>query len=443
MDLFEPLNQALKEQKYTTPTPIQQKTIPPALDGKDILGCAQTGTGKTAAFALPILDFIGHEQPRRMKKSAVSLVLAPTRELAIQIADSFEKYGKHMRFSMATVYGGVNQRKQVNAMRQGVDVLIATPGRLLDLIAQKHIRLDGIEILVLDEADRMLDMGFMPDLKKIIGMLPDDRQSLFFSATLPKATVELANRLLFNPVHVKVATKPADVKRISQSIRMVSQNGKFSALRQILKTDSVERAIVFSRTKRGANRIAKKLNETGIGTAVIHGNKSQNARQKALENFRAKRVSVLVATDVASRGIDIDKISHVINYDLPIEPECYVHRIGRTGRAGLEGVAISLCSPNESKELRAIERLLGKKIPRDSASDARQPRENVNKKATSKPRRNKNRSVNAKKKSTGRPANQPGSQNKKRSNNQNRKSSGEGSVTYFPDKPSREKAGAR
>lgn len=392
MGLFEPLQQALTEQNYKTPTPIQTQSIPPALEGKDILGCAQTGTGKTAAFALPILDFIGQERPERISRTATALVLAPTRELAIQIAESFATYGKHMRFSMATVFGGVNQRKQVNAMRQGVDVLIATPGRLLDLIAQKHIRLSGVEIFVLDEADRMLDMGFAPDLKKIIKQVPENRQSMFFSATLPSETVQLANGLLFNPVHVKVATKPADVKRISQQIHLVSQKGKFSLLKRLLKSGPMERAIVFTRTKRGANRIARQLDESGLGTAVIHGNKSQNARQNALANFRNKRVSILVATDVASRGIDVDRISHVINYDMPIEPECYVHRIGRTGRAGHEGVAISLCSPNETKERRAIEKLLGKKIPQIQVEESTSS-SNEQRKPSSKARRTSRRSA--------------------------------------------------
>lgn len=362
LDLFDPLKKALAELNYRTPTPIQSQTIPAAVDGKDILGCAQTGTGKTAAFALPILDFIGHERPRRTRNSATTLILAPTRELAIQIGDSFRAYGKHMRFRMAVVYGGVNQRSQVDAMSAGVDVLIATPGRLLDLVNQKHIRLGDVQILVLDEADRMLDMGFLPDLRKIIAQLPDQRQSMFFSATLPKKTVELANQLLFNPVHVTVATKKVDVARISQSVRHVHRSSKFHVLRDLLSCDSVERAIVFTRTKRGANRVSRQLENAGFGSTAIHGNKSQNARQKALECFRQRQVSVLVATDVASRGIDIDGISHVINYDMPVEPESYMHRIGRTGRAGLSGVAISLCTVDERKELGAIEQLIGKRI---------------------------------------------------------------------------------
>ena len=301
-----------------------------------------------------------------------------------------------MRFSMAVVYGGVNQSRQVNAMKQGVDVLIATPGRLLDLVNQKHIRLGGIRILVLDEADRMLDMGFLPDLRRIIAELPDDRQSLFFSATLPKKTVELANQLLFNPVHVTVATKPADVRRISQSVRMVQKGRKLHELRKILSCDSVERAIVFTRTKRGANKIARQLENAGFASTAIHGNKSQNARQKALEQFRRKKVSILVATDVASRGIDIDGISHVINYDMPVEPECYMHRIGRTARAGLSGVAVSLCTADERKELAAIERLTGNRIPAevtegyDSLEENKKPnsgRPNKSKRPTSRARR--------------------------------------------------------
>ena len=362
MDLFEPLKRALNDKKYSKPTPIQSKSIPAGIEGQDILGCAQTGTGKTAAFALPILDFIGHSRPQRIRKAASTLVLAPTRELAIQIAKSFESYGKHMRFNLATIYGGVNQQQQVNAMKPGVDVLVATPGRLLDLVMQKHVCLRQVQIFALDEADRMLDMGFLPDLRKLIARLPDQRQSLFFSATLPKNAMDLANRLLFNPIHVKVETKPADVNRISQSIRMVQREGKFTTLRKLLAGDAVEQAIVFTRTKHCANRVAKKLSNVGINSKAIHGNKSQSARQSAIEDIRKKRISVLVATDVASRGIDLQGISHVINYDMPVEPECYVHRIGRTARAGSKGVAISLCTLEERKELRAIEKLLGKRI---------------------------------------------------------------------------------
>jgi ATP-dependent RNA helicase RhlE len=419
MDLFSPLKKALADQKYIVPTPIQHKTIPDAVEGKDILGCAQTGTGKTAAFALPILDYIGHERPERIRRGATSLVLAPTRELAIQIAESFQVYGKHMKFRLATVYGGVNQSRQVNAMKEGVDVLIATPGRLLDLVNQNHIRLGDIQILVLDEADRMLDMGFLPDLRRIISKIPENRQSMFFSATLPDKTIELANRMLFNPVHVTVATKPADASRISQSVRLVPRNRKMEILRDILSCDTVERAIVFTRTKRNANRVARQLESAGFGSAAIHGNKSQSARQKALENFRQKRVSVLVATDVASRGIDIDEVSHVINYDMPVEPECYMHRIGRTGRAGLTGVAISLCTGDERKELRAIERLTGKRIPVEGPDESRTDEtRRSNSGGSGKPRRSSGRSRKSSRNGASQSA-KPG--RNRRSSNGNRK----------------------
>ena len=362
MDLFAPLKRSLAEQNYITATPIQSQAIPHAVEGRDILGCAQTGTGKTAAFALPILDYLGQEQPRPGARNTTVLILAPTRELAIQIGESFQVYGKHMSFRMALVYGGVKQYRQVNALKRGVDVLVATPGRLLDLMDQKHIHLGNVQMLVLDEADRMLDMGFLPALKKIVLKLPKDRQSLFFSATLPKKTVELSNRLLFNPVHVSVAGDSPTVDRIDQRICRVQRKGKFSALRGLLASHSVKRAIVFTRTKRGANQVARRLETAGIGSSAIHGNKSQGARQRALDSFRNQQISVLVATDVASRGIDIDGVSHVINYDMPVDPESYVHRIGRTARAGSDGVAISFCTPEECSELHAIERFIGKQI---------------------------------------------------------------------------------
>lgn len=362
MDLCGPLKRALAEQQYLTPTPIQSKTIPLAVAGRDILGCAQTGTGKTAAFALPILDFIGREHPQVKARQTTSLVLAPTRELAIQIGESFQSYGKHMRFRQALVYGGISQHKQVRSMRHGVDVLIATPGRLLDLLQQKHIGLQNVQILVLDEADRMLDMGFLPALRKIISALPANRQSLFFSATLPTKSVELSKRMLSKPVNVNVSPAPQTENRINERVRMLGRNNKLSSLRSLLNHDAVGRAIVFTQTKRGANRLARNLESLGIYTTAIHGNKTQNARQKALDNFRRNRKAVLVATDVASRGIDVEGITHVINYDMPTDPESYVHRIGRTGRAGANGIAISFCSPSERKELRAIEQLVGKRL---------------------------------------------------------------------------------
>ena len=362
MDMFAPIQRSLREQNYKTPTPIQAQTIPPAIQGLDILGCAQTGTGKTAAFAIPILDFLGYEEPRVEPKRPVSLVLAPTRELAIQIGDSFRVYGKHMRFSQALVYGGVNQNSQVTALRRGVDVLIATPGRLVDLMQQKHVSLRNVQIFVLDEADRMLDMGFLPDLRKIIGQLPNRRQSLFFSATLPPKSRELAKDLLFNPVSVNVTPETPSVERIEQKVLLMERGKKFNQLEEILTLETTKRTIVFSRTKRGANRLAKKLDKAGIRAAAIHGDKSQNARQKALEAFRRNKVSVLVATDVAARGIDVDGISHVINFDMPREPESYVHRIGRTGRAGAAGIAISFCTPEEHSEFLAIEKVIEQRL---------------------------------------------------------------------------------
>ena len=362
IDLFAPLKKALREQKYETPTPIQAQTIPPAIEGIDILGCAQTGTGKTAAFALPILDFIGHEEPNVVSKCPTSLILAPTRELAIQISESFRVYGKHMRFSQALVYGGVSQNKQVAALRRGVDVLIATPGRLVDLMQQKHVALKNVEIFVLDEADRMLDMGFLPDLRKIMAALPKKRQSLFFSATLPKKSRELAGELLFNPVSINVTPESPSVDRIEQKLILLEKGKKFNHLENILTHKSAKRSIVFTRTKRGANQVARKLGNAGISAVAIHGNKSQSARERALAEFRRNKVTVLVATDVAARGIDIDGVSHVVNFDMPVEAESYVHRIGRTGRAGADGIAISFCTPIERDELLAIEKIIGKRF---------------------------------------------------------------------------------
>ena len=362
MNLFPQLRRALKDRQYKNPTPIQMQTIPPAIAGQDILGCAQTGTGKTAAFALPILNYIGSEQPPTIANRPTTLILAPTRELAIQISESFRNYGKHMRLRQTLVYGGVGQEAQVKAIRRGVDVLIATPGRLLDLMNQGHVDLGDVEIFVLDEADRMLDMGFLPALNKIIADLPSHRQSLFFSATLPPKIRSLAAKLLFNPVSIDVTPKSTSVEGIEQKVRIVQRTNKLASLQDLLQQDNVDRAIVFTRTKHGANALAKKLDRAGIAVAVIHGNKTQNARQKALEAFRRKRVTVLVATDVAARGIDVAGVTHVINYDMPVEAESYVHRIGRTGRAGANGIAISFCTAEERSELQAIEKLIGKRL---------------------------------------------------------------------------------
>lgn len=376
MELFAPLNRALAEEKYEVPTPIQAKTIPSAIAGQDILGCAQTGTGKTAAFALPILDYLGHEERPAKAGRPTALVLAPTRELAIQISESFRVYGKHMRFRQALVYGGVGQGEQVKAMRRGADVLIATPGRLLDLMEQGHVDLRAVDIFVLDEADRMLDMGFLPALNRIIAALPRERQSLFFSATMPPKIRDLSEKLLFNPVSINVTPKSTSVETIEQKVRIVNRGNKLDSLCNLLTSEEVDRVIVFTRTKHGANGLVKKLDRVGIRAAAIHGNKTQNARQQALQRFRDKQVTVLVATDVAARGIDIDGVTHVVNYDMPREPESYVHRIGRTGRAGAAGIAISFCMSDERDELRAIESLIGKKIPIENPEakfDANEP----------------------------------------------------------------------
>ena len=363
LDLIAPIQRALVEENYETPTPIQAQTIPAALQGHDILGCAQTGTGKTAAFALPILNQLGHHNRKAAPGRPYALVLAPTRELAIQIGDSFAAYSRHLRLRHVLVYGGVSQGNQVRALNRGAHVIVATPGRLLDLMNQGHIKLDQLEVFVLDEADRMLDMGFLPDLKRIISKLPDQRQSLFFSATLAPKITELAQSLLNNPVSVNVTPESKSVKKIKQQLMYVERNGKLPLLQKILATPEVDRALVFMRTKRTANMLAQQLTRCGIKATAIHGNKSQGARQRALEEFRSKKVQVLVATDVAARGIDIEGITHVVNFDLPVEPEAYVHRIGRTGRAGAEGIAISFCTTNERSELRAIEKIIGQKIP--------------------------------------------------------------------------------
>ena len=362
LNLIAPVRRALADEQYETPTPIQAKTVPPALEGRDVLGCAQTGTGKTAAFALPILNRLGQRNCRAEPNRPLSLVLAPTRELAIQIGESFATYGKRLQLRQALVYGGVSRVNQVRMLERGAHILVATPGRLLDLMNQGCIELHQLEVFVLDEVDRMLDMGFLPDLKRIISQLPKRRQSLFFSATLPPRIMELAKRLLQKPVSVNVTPKSPSVEKIEQRVLFVERNGKQALLRRVLTSDEVDRALVFTSTKRGANVLAEKLVRGGIKATAIHGNKSQNARQQALAAFQRNQVQVLVATDVAARGIDIDGITHVVNFDLPHEPENYVHRIGRTGRAGRVGIALSFCSQTERRELGAIERFIGKTL---------------------------------------------------------------------------------
>lgn len=363
LPLVEPIQRAVAESGYTTPTPIQQQAIPYLLEGRDLLGCAQTGTGKTAAFALPILNHLAKQWHSTKPKQARVLVLAPTRELAIQIHESFQTYGKHLKLRTAVIFGGVGQNPQVAALKAGVDVLIATPGRLLDLLQQKHLQLGQLEIFVLDEADRMLDMGFLPDIRKVLTHLPKLRQNLFFSATMPKEIQKLADSLLVNPAKVEVAPVSSTAEMIEQSVMFVDKSKKKDLLRHLLDDKSFDKVIVFTRTKHGANRVAEGLTKNRIPSEAIHGNKSQNARQRALENLREGKIRVLVATDIAARGIDIDEISHVINYELPNESESYVHRIGRTARAGSQGVAIAFCDAEERSYLRDIERLIGKSIP--------------------------------------------------------------------------------
>lgn len=358
LNLIEPLERAITRQGYTEPTPIQAKAIPDLLNGRDLIGIAQTGTGKTAAFVLPILQRMTEKYPRTVR----TLVLAPTRELAAQIGESFAAYGKFLNFRHTVIFGGVSQVSQVRALYQGVDIVIATPGRLLDLMNQRRINLENIEFFVLDEADRMLDMGFMPDIRKIISRLPQKRQTLFFSATMSSQIKDLAGKLLKDPVHVAVAAQATPVESVKQYVFFVDNNAKERLLLDLLKENNLTRVLVFTRTKHRANKIAEFLDDNRVGVDAIHGNKSQNARTQALRDFKSGRIKVLVATDIAARGIDIDNISHVINFELPNEPENYIHRIGRTARAGAEGSAYSFCAADERNYLHEIERLIRQKI---------------------------------------------------------------------------------
>lgn len=362
LQLIEPLRRALSAQNYSHPTPIQAAAIPPLLEGRDLLACAQTGTGKTAAFALPILQRLDQNRTPAASRAPKVLVLAPTRELAIQIGRSFEVYGQHLHFRQVVVFGGVNQNPQTRALVRGVHLLVATPGRLVDLMNQGFVRLDGLQTFVLDEADRMLDMGFLPDLKKIVGQLPARRQSLFFSATMSPEAAALAGKLLTNPIQTSVTSPSATIDGLEQRVFHVERTAKRALLNRVLDESGCERVLVFTRTKHGADKLARQLSQSGTAADAIHGNKSQNARERSLEQFRKGRVRVLVATDVAARGIDVQGISHVINFDIPHEPESYVHRIGRTARAGASGIALSFCEPAERGSLKAIERLIQRKI---------------------------------------------------------------------------------
>ncbi|MCF4102065.1 DEAD/DEAH box helicase [Gillisia sp. M10.2A] len=362
--LTEPLQKAVEKVGYTNPTPIQAQSIPAILNGRDILGCAQTGTGKTAAFSIPTIQLLNNSQETGRGKVAIkSLILTPTRELAIQIGESLADYGKFSNLKHLVIFGGVSQHSQVQALRNGVDILVATPGRLLDLMDQGYISLSKLEIFTLDEADRMLDMGFVHDVKKVIKKIPAKRQTLFFSATMPDAILDLAHSILNNPLKVEVTPVSSTAERIRQEVYFIDKTNKKKLLVDILKESDADRILVFTRTKHGANKVVKDLIKTGITSEAIHGNKTQNARQKALKNFKDKTTRVLVATDIAARGIDIDELAVVINFEIPNIAETYVHRIGRTGRAGSSGVAISFCDYEEKAYLKDIQKLIDQQVP--------------------------------------------------------------------------------
>ncbi len=401
LNLLPQIQRALQSVDYSTPTPIQAAAIPHLMAERDLLGCAQTGTGKTAAFALPILHRLGSDPQAAKPHNPRVLVIAPTRELAAQIDESFRTYGRYSHLRQAVVFGGVSQIHQVRALSRGVHVLIATPGRLLDLMNQGHVRLDRVEIFVLDEADRMLDMGFLPDLKRIIARLPKQRHSLFFSATMPPRVAELARSLLTDPVRVEVTPQSSTVESIEQQVLFVPQREKQGLLSKILQGPNVGQVLVFTRTKRGADNLTRQLNRHGMTVEAIHGNKSQNARTRTLQKFRRDQLQVLVATDLAARGLDVQGLSHVVNYDLPLEPECYVHRIGRTGRAGARGIALSFCDPGERSQLRAIEKLIKQSLP----VHADHPDCTLPQRAASRPPQKNSKG----RRFTGRPASRPGS----------------------------------
>jgi ATP-dependent RNA helicase RhlE len=363
LNIIEPILRSLKQEGYTQPTPIQEEAIPIILQGTDLLGCAQTGTGKTAAFAVPILQLLSKTRNFDRKKKIRSLIVTPTRELAIQIDESFKTYGRFTQLTSTVIFGGVNQNPQIATLRAGIDILIATPGRLLDLMHQGHISLRDIEFFVLDEADRMLDMGFIHDIKKLLAVLPKERQSLFFSATMPSEIVKLSNTILNHPVKVEVTPVSSTADTISQFIYFVDKGNKMRLLLDVLKDPKIKTVLVFTRTKHGADKVTKALNQNGIKAEAIHGNKAQNARQRALNNFKEQTTRVLVATDIAARGIDVDDLQYVINFEISNIAETYVHRIGRTGRAGADGTAFSFCDAEEKAYLKDVEKLIGKKIP--------------------------------------------------------------------------------
>lgn len=373
LPLHPDIQKVLAEENYITPTPIQAQAIPPVAEGRDVLGTAQTGTGKTAAFALPILSQIHEERRSTQPHAPMVLILSPTRELASQIGESLQTYGRHTYVRTAVIFGGVGQGPQVHALRRGVHILVATPGRLQDLMSQGHIRLDKVEVLILDEADQMCDMGFLPDLKRIVAKLPEERQSLFFSATMPPAVADFAHSLLTDPVRVSVAPQSTTTERVEQRVLMMPNSAKRETLERMLEDNNFSQVLVFVRTKRRAEIVAKQLSQADVTVDAIHGDKTQAMRTRALLAFRTNRIRVLVATDVAARGLDIDGISHVINYDMPVDPESYVHRIGRTGRAGSDGIAVTFCTPEDHSDLRLIEKTIKLTIEKKAIAGASLP----------------------------------------------------------------------
>ena len=411
LNLSIPILKSLEEEGYTHPTPIQLQAIPIALKGKDVLGCAQTGTGKTAAFAIPILELLSEGRSREQSRKIRSLIVTPTRELAIQIDESFRSYGRFTNLETTVVFGGVNQKGQVRKLKRGVDILTATPGRLLDLMNQGFISLSDIEIFVLDEADRMLDMGFIHDIKKLLKAIPDKRQTLFFSATMPNEIVKLSRSMLNNPIKVEVTPESSTVDIIEQGVYFVDKGNKKNLLVDVLKEAGAKSALVFTRTKHRANKVVKLLNSQNIQAEAIHGNKSQKARQRALGNFKEQATRVLVATDIAARGIDVDELQYVINYEIPNVPETYVHRIGRTGRAGAEGTALSFCDAQEKDYIKDIEKLIGQNIP--VIDDHKYPMTDHNPAPPEKQKRRPSRKHKSEKRSTSNGGN-PKSNSKKR-----------------------------
>src|SRR4051812_26763613 len=459
LGLSEPIARALVDEQYVTPTPIQTQTIPQVLAARDVVGIAQTGTGKTAAFALPILDHLSKNRRRPEQRSCRVLVLSPTRELSAQIVDSFQTYGRYLKLSVTLAIGGVPMGRQIRALAHGVDVLVATPGRLLDLMQNRAVTLDRVEVFVLDEADRMLDMGFIHDIRKVVTKLPAKRQTLFFSATMPREIADLAHQMLKDPVRVAVTPAATTVEKVDQRILHVNRADKQALLAEVLRAEPIDRVLVFTRTKHGADKVVRGLEKVGLGAAAIHGNKSQGQRERALADFRAGKVRTLIATDIAARGIDVDGISHVVNYDLPNIPESYVHRIGRTARAGATGVAISFCDGEERAFLRDIEKLIRISIPAtDRRGDrpdplpvidagAREPREHHRPARQSRPRngqhqerqrngQHQERKANGHNNHHGRKA--PGQQQRRDQHHEQPRAAGDGSigsVSFLQSKP--------